>query len=294
MKKIIFLACSFVFCIIQNAVADDAAFSAAPAPAQSYHTAQSASVSQTVPQQNDAASTPQTPLSTASIAAAPSPKPIDDTTAIVDSSSQDQIQLVESQKQLARRVQDLSASNQAIGAAIQSIDQSLTQLQQEINAISKQQALEQQQLQIQAQSQPKNNLLPAIHFSALFAAIIAETKTPMGLGVIAAIVLGCALMVTRIIMRRADERAFSSGKTVRTAQEKMTRADALLDEDTKNEYDFMGTREAIPAKLDLARSYMAMNDHDQAYAILKTVMELGNENQRTEAQLLIQKIVKKK
>lgn len=288
MKKIIFLVCAIVFCVIQYAFAEDMSALAAPTPAQSYHTTQTALQSE--PKPSAVSATPQTPLSTASVAQTQLVSQTNNDSAMDSSASQ--IQLTESQEQLSRRIQELAESNQVMSTAIQSIDQSLSQLQQEINALSKQQAIEQQQWQSQPHN--KNNFLSTIPIVTILSSIIAEAKTPIGLGVIAAILLGCALMITRMIMRRADERAFSSGKTVRTAQEKMTRPDALLDEDTKNEYDFMGTREAIPAKLDLARSYMEMNDHDQAYAILKTVMELGNENQRTEAQLLIQKIVKKK
>ena len=66
----------------------------------------------------------------------------------------------------------------------------------------------------------------------------------------------------------------------------------ILEDDTKSEYDFMNTQAAIPAKLDLARSYIAMSDHDQARAVLNTVLEKGDEEQRIVAEALLNKIQK--
>lgn len=60
----------------------------------------------------------------------------------------------------------------------------------------------------------------------------------------------------------------------------------------KSEYDFMGTHEAVPAKLDLARSYMAMGNHEDARAELKIVIQKGNEEQKMIAEALLYKINK--
>lgn len=64
---------------------------------------------------------------------------------------------------------------------------------------------------------------------------------------------------------------------------------ALLD-DTQDEYDFMGSKEAIPAKLDLARAYIAMEDYSSARKALQEVMKLGTEEQRLDALKLFEKI----
>lgn len=59
------------------------------------------------------------------------------------------------------------------------------------------------------------------------------------------------------------------------------------------EYDFMGTHEAIPAKLDLARAYLAMEDHEAAKQVLAEVQKDGNATQREEAKNLMDSILRK-
>ena len=62
------------------------------------------------------------------------------------------------------------------------------------------------------------------------------------------------------------------------------------DTDTEQEYDFMGSKEAVPAKLDLARAYVAMQDYQQAKTVLKEVLEQGSADQKQTAQLVLQRI----
>lgn len=59
-------------------------------------------------------------------------------------------------------------------------------------------------------------------------------------------------------------------------------------QENSEEYDFMGTNEAIPAKLDLARAYIAMEDYAAANTVLEEVMQKGEASQRQEAQELLQ------
>lgn len=61
-------------------------------------------------------------------------------------------------------------------------------------------------------------------------------------------------------------------------------------EDTEDEYDFMNTDEAIPAKLNLARSYFAMEDFESARTVLDEILKRGDASQKKEAQNLISKI----
>lgn len=61
-------------------------------------------------------------------------------------------------------------------------------------------------------------------------------------------------------------------------------------DDTKDEYNFMSTNEAVPAILDLARAYVAMENFSQAKSALQTVLAKGNEAERREAQILFSKI----
>lgn len=60
--------------------------------------------------------------------------------------------------------------------------------------------------------------------------------------------------------------------------------------DSSDEYDFMSSDEAIPAKLDLARAYMTMGDHLAAKGVLEEVLARGNAEQKAHAQNLITKI----
>lgn len=54
--------------------------------------------------------------------------------------------------------------------------------------------------------------------------------------------------------------------------------------DDEDEYDFMGSDEAIPAKLDLARAYIEMSKKDEAIKILEEVAIKGDAAQKQEAQ----------
>ncbi|MCH9770752.1 MAG: hypothetical protein K0U12_07730 [Gammaproteobacteria bacterium] len=66
-------------------------------------------------------------------------------------------------------------------------------------------------------------------------------------------------------------------------------SDATQD-DTKTEYDFLNTQEAIPAKLDLARAYIAMEDYNSAKTALNEVLKHGNDEQKKAAQQLFNQL----
>ncbi|MBT8506726.1 hypothetical protein B1F79_04535 [Coxiella-like endosymbiont of Rhipicephalus sanguineus] len=57
--------------------------------------------------------------------------------------------------------------------------------------------------------------------------------------------------------------------------------------DTGEEYDYMGSLESIPAKINLARTYIAMEDQGTARRVLKQVLQSGNKEQRKEAEELL-------
>ncbi len=59
------------------------------------------------------------------------------------------------------------------------------------------------------------------------------------------------------------------------------------EDDTKEEYDWMGSEESIPAKINLARTYIAMEDVESARKVLDEVCEHGDENQQKEANMLL-------
>ena len=57
-------------------------------------------------------------------------------------------------------------------------------------------------------------------------------------------------------------------------------------DDTQGEYDYMGSNESIPAKLNLARAYIAMEDYNAAKKVIAEVLSVGNQEQCHEAQAL--------
>lgn len=61
-------------------------------------------------------------------------------------------------------------------------------------------------------------------------------------------------------------------------------------EDLEGDYDYLGSSESIPAKLNLARAYLAMGNHGDAQQVLKEVLESGDNKQRLEAEVLLKKI----
>lgn len=74
------------------------------------------------------------------------------------------------------------------------------------------------------------------------------------------------------------------------AKDKLQTDEVPEDSDLQQEYDFMGSDEAIPAKLDLARAYIDMGDHDSAHDVLQDVLNKGDEHQRQQAQELLRQI----
>jgi FimV-like protein len=60
--------------------------------------------------------------------------------------------------------------------------------------------------------------------------------------------------------------------------------------DTESEYDFMGSKEGIPAKIDLARAYIDMGYKKSAHEVINEIMAKGNTKQQSEAKKLLKQI----
>lgn len=63
-----------------------------------------------------------------------------------------------------------------------------------------------------------------------------------------------------------------------------------FDKDLEIEYDFMGSEDAIPVKLDLARAYLEMGERSAAEQVLESVMARGNPLQQEEAKALLSQV----
>jgi FimV-like protein len=58
----------------------------------------------------------------------------------------------------------------------------------------------------------------------------------------------------------------------------------------EGEYDYLGSDESVPSRLDLARMYTEMSDFLAAEEVLKTVMAQGDEKQCSDAEKLLKEI----
>lgn len=148
------------------------------------------------------------------------------------------------------RLRNLTDSNHAMGTALQTIEENIAQLQEKIAILS---ATKMTAHTHRANTNSDNFMF---YLNLIFAGLF---------------LLLSGLMIGKWMTRRTPIQI------------------------TKNvtggsDYDFMETAEAIPAKLDLARSYIAMHDFDQARIAIKTVLEKGNTQQRMIAETLLEKI----
>jgi FimV-like protein len=62
--------------------------------------------------------------------------------------------------------------------------------------------------------------------------------------------------------------------------------------DEEGEYDYMSSRDAIPAKFDLANAYIQMGNKKEATHVLEDILKIGTEEEKQKAQALLQKIQK--
>ena len=203
---------------------------------------------------NQSTTVPQSPLV--------SPASISATAAIANSTADENVegqlsQLTQStltfEQQADVRIQNLVDSNHAIGSALRGMSQNIAMLQQQMG-------------QLPASSTSVDTVF----------GMNAQEFQGMVMGAGGVMLLGIGILFGQYLQRRSR-----IGVVPRKSV------------DIESEYDFMGTNEAIPAKLDLARSYIAMNDFVQAKQILKTVIEKGDDAQRAEAGLLFHKMLGK-
>ncbi|WP_095161618.1 FimV/HubP family polar landmark protein [Pseudomonas sp. Irchel 3F5] len=70
-----------------------------------------------------------------------------------------------------------------------------------------------------------------------------------------------------------------------------TEADAAVSDDLDDDFDYLGGADEVATKLDLARAYIDMGDHDGARDILDEVRKDGSDAQRQEADELLSRLV---
>lgn len=250
----------------------DAPFSTDAPPTQSYRSLNAAANINVAKSISATATTPAAPaeqplVTTPTIAGGaainPSPDSVD-----VDLNLQTQMGVLSQtisafEQQTEQHIGNLNDSNHAIAASIETMTQTISTLQQQVAVLQ--------------QADSKNTT--AISTPKTFA-----EYTGFGAGAI--FMIGFGAVLGRVSRRtdRAKSKNITASKTPK--MHKMP--------ETHDEYDFMETAEAIPTLLDLARSYLVMQDIEQAKTILKTVIEKGNAEQRMEAQSLMNKIIVQK
>ncbi|GEM_PF-4939061 len=101
--------------------------------------------------------------------------------------------------------------------------------------------------------------------------------------------LGAIILLLAFISLAQRRKSISPSQEIIKNSENEAQLDKKLD-DTRGEYDFMGSTEGIPAKLDLARAYIAMEDYNAARETLNEILEEGNEEHQQEARSLLNKI----
>ena len=123
---------------------------------------------------------------------------------------------------------------------------------------------------------------PIVHRSAF---------NEFGFWIMGSSVLACLLILIFTLRRRRAVVEVPANNTSRITPR--AAAKALLSEqsdETEDEYDYLGSREGIAAKLDLARAYIDMGDTSQARHVLNEVIAHGNEEQRYMARKILSDI----
>jgi FimV-like protein len=100
------------------------------------------------------------------------------------------------------------------------------------------------------------------------------------------VVLGLVTVILSFFRRNKAQAPVASAPVAPTA----TKAQAPVD--LEGDYDYLGSQESMPAKLNLARAYVAMGNLADAKQVLDDVMQNGDNKQRMEAEALLKKIAK--
>lgn len=190
------------------------------------------------------------------------------------------------QQQTDQRIDVLNQEHTVLQGKLAQLSQVLSILNQEVTQLNQQIS--------HAQKELTTNLTPeqqqhqqAMPLGSHFAQIIAGGKTTQY--ILYAILVLLLVVIMMLIPRRGG---YKLSTVTQSIPGKSNTTDESNENDTKDEYDFMNSEEAIPAKLDLARAYMAMEDYKSAHKVLVQVTNNGNDEQRAEAKEMLEKIPK--
>ena len=190
------------------------------------------------------------------------------------------------QQQTDQRIDVLNQEHTVLQGKLAQLSQVLSILNQEVSQLNQQISHAQKELatNLTPQQQQHQKALP---LGSHFAKTIETSKTTQY--ILYAILVLLLIVIMMLIPRRGGyklQTVTESGGSGPNA------ANEPSESDTKDEYDFMNSEEAIPAKLDLARAYMAMEDYKSARKVLDQVSKNGSDEQKIEAKGMLDKIPK--
>ncbi|WP_032074900.1 FimV/HubP family polar landmark protein [Coxiella burnetii] len=176
------------------------------------------------------------------------------------------------QQQTDGRLEQLNSQNQQLQQRLQNLEKVVTLLNQEL-------------VQLKQGSHPVSQLQPQNPPSqSSFNGWIAYLKQILGENGYRAAIGGMFVALLLILWALwPRKRKNQKNRRVLDDQPAIGGADEA-------EYDYMGSAESIPAKINLARTYIAMEDPVSARKVLKQVSEQGNEEQRQEADELLKSL----
>ena len=187
------------------------------------------------------------------------------------------------QQQTDQRIDVLNQEHNSLQGKLTKLNDVLGMLNQEVNQLGQQ--ITTAQKQISAPTTPGQKTTAVIPVMHDFTQQTATSNTTQY--VLYAILALLLIIILMLVTRR-------SGFQMRAVAEPRSSSSAANDGrdtgDTEDEYDFMGSEEAIPAKLDLARAYVAMEDYKSARKVLEQIAKIGNKDQQTEAREMLLKI----
>lgn len=184
----------------------------------------------------------------------------------VSSSTSNNVQAL--QAQIVRFAQMTNSTQQQLSDRLAAVSKQNQQLEKKLASMTK--AMQQMQLVIDQIGDSSSNAAPPPAAGVNSKMVQAWKPWLMALSVV--VVLLLLLNVYSIwSARHQSTRSSSPGE---------------LDE----EYDFMSTEEAIPAKLDLARAYVQMGDATQAREVLEEILASKNPDYVTQAKALMKSL----
>lgn len=101
------------------------------------------------------------------------------------------------------------------------------------------------------------------------------------------LVLLATLMMFLVLAGCQDRQSGQSKKKQSASNHNKRNLPEIKPQKQDDEYDFMGSQEAVPARFNLAEAYIQMREFQQAKRVLQGILEQGNSDQRQKASALL-------